>query len=325
MSTTIEHIEEAIGEATAPGFRARLIARGQARAIIWRDGVLPADAPTFSTKLSYDLYSYGFGLLGLGLRLREMGGDMTRARRAFEYAATALESVVAKGRHDDRDRNFHFVMASACYHLAHLSARAYSLLAIVQSEENFSLIERALALLILRDFNALEELTLKFRVDGVGSDSTIIATFQADWAASEKVHRLADDEDSVVLDGLALALTDNFFGAIATFLLALERGERSLLEKALNQLHEGVVISGEFNFLPQWWTYKLAVHLLSDLWESTFHEMLPLLPAGGEAQDWVSLRELFIATLTVICNPVVQIAAFKQPVYCAQFPAVFQG
>jgi hypothetical protein len=27
----------------------------------------------------------------------------------------------------------------------------------------------------------------------------------------------------------------------------------------------------------------------------------------------------------VICNPVVQIAAFKQPVYCAQFPAVFQG
>jgi len=30
-------------------------------------------------------------------------------------------------------------------------------------------------------------------------------------------------------------------------------------------------------------------------------------------------------TITVICNPVVQIAALKQPVYCAQFPAVFQG
>jgi len=27
----------------------------------------------------------------------------------------------------------------------------------------------------------------------------------------------------------------------------------------------------------------------------------------------------------VICNPVVQIAALKQPVYCAQFPAIFQG
>ena len=29
--------------------------------------------------------------------------------------------------------------------------------------------------------------------------------------------------------------------------------------------------------------------------------------------------------VSVICNPVVQIAALKQPVYCAQFPAVFQG
>jgi hypothetical protein len=27
----------------------------------------------------------------------------------------------------------------------------------------------------------------------------------------------------------------------------------------------------------------------------------------------------------VICNLVVQIAALKQPVYCAQFPAIFQG
>jgi len=29
--------------------------------------------------------------------------------------------------------------------------------------------------------------------------------------------------------------------------------------------------------------------------------------------------------LAVICNPVVQIAALRQPVYCAQFPAIFQG
>jgi lactam utilization protein B len=27
----------------------------------------------------------------------------------------------------------------------------------------------------------------------------------------------------------------------------------------------------------------------------------------------------------VICNPVVHIAAFKQPVCCAQFPVIFQG
>ena len=51
----------------------------------------------------------------------------------------------AKGNPDEVDRDFHFVMAAASYHLAHLSARAYSLLAIVSADENFSLIERVLA------------------------------------------------------------------------------------------------------------------------------------------------------------------------------------
>jgi hypothetical protein len=65
MPITPEAIIAAITDATAIGFRGRLIARGQARAIIWRDGVLPPGAPGFSTQLSYDLHSYGYGLLGL--------------------------------------------------------------------------------------------------------------------------------------------------------------------------------------------------------------------------------------------------------------------
>ncbi len=39
MPTTPEAIVAAITDATATGFRGRLIARGQARAMIWRDGV----------------------------------------------------------------------------------------------------------------------------------------------------------------------------------------------------------------------------------------------------------------------------------------------
>lgn len=74
MASTIEAIEADIETASAPGFRGRLLARGQARAIIWRDGVLPPNAPGFSPLLSYDLQSYGYSLLGLGLRLRELGG-----------------------------------------------------------------------------------------------------------------------------------------------------------------------------------------------------------------------------------------------------------
>lgn len=92
MPTTVDGIVADINEASAPGFRGRLIARGQARAMIWRDGVLPPDAPAFSPQLSYDLHSYGYSLLGLGLRLGELGGDPAHARIAFEQAGTALEA-----------------------------------------------------------------------------------------------------------------------------------------------------------------------------------------------------------------------------------------
>ncbi len=131
MPTTPDAITAAITDAAAAGFRGRLIARGQARAMIWRDGVLPPDAPAFSPQLSFDLHSYAYGLLGLGLRLLELDGDQNQARTAFEQAATALEAVMAKGNRGEADRDFHFVMAAASYHLAHLSARAYSLLAVV--------------------------------------------------------------------------------------------------------------------------------------------------------------------------------------------------
>src|SRR6266446_9921877 len=166
MPTTPDAIAADITEAATAGFRGRLIARGQARAIIWRDGALPPDAPAFAPQLSYDLHSYAYALLGLGLRLRELGGDAAQARTAFEQAATALEAVIAKGNRQEVDRDFHFVMAAASYHLAHLSARAYSLLAIVQAEENFSPIERGLAHLMLRDLATLQTLVLAFRIQG---------------------------------------------------------------------------------------------------------------------------------------------------------------
>src|SRR3546814_5744544 len=105
MPTNLEAISQAITEAATTGFRGRLIARGQARAMIWRDGVLPADAPAFSSQLSFDLHSYGYVLLDLGLRLLEMDGERIQARLAFEQAATALEAVIAKGTNQEADRD----------------------------------------------------------------------------------------------------------------------------------------------------------------------------------------------------------------------------
>jgi len=143
MPTTVEAIQADIDAAIVPGFRNRLLARGQARAMVWRDGVLPPEAPAFTPQLSNDLLGYGYALLELGLRLRDLGGDQARARSAFEQAATALEAVIARGPRDEGDRSFHFVVAAASYHLARMSARAYSLLTIVFAEENFSRAERA--------------------------------------------------------------------------------------------------------------------------------------------------------------------------------------
>ena len=302
MPTTIEGIQASIDEAATAGFRGRLIARGQARAIVWRDGVLPPDAPNFSPQLSYDLHSYGYSLLGLGLRLRELEGDPAHARTAFEQAATALEAVIAKGARGEADRDFHFVMAAAAYHLAHLSARAYSLLAIVRGEDNFSPTEQALAQLMLRDIDALRDNVLSFRLSGEGSDARITAAFQAhldevDAAAQISAEPPDDGGSSFIFDGLDLALTDNFFAGLSIFLLSIERGERALLEQALARLREGFGICTELNLLPQWWSHRIAIHLLSDLWDATFHEKLPLVPSGGEASDWAQLRELFIASL----------------------------
>lgn len=286
-----------IAEAAAAGYRGRLIARGQARAMIWRDGALPPDAPAFSPQLSYDLHSYGYALLGLGLRLRELGGDAAQARVAFEQAATALEAVMAKGSRQEVDRDFHFVMTAASYHLAHLSARAYSLLSIVEVDDNFSPIERALAQLMRRNFGALHTSILDYRASGEGSDARIAAAIQTNLDQIEGAANPVDGGSDFLFDGLDTALTDAFLAAMSLFLLALERGERLLLDQALERLQLSLSICGELNMLPQWWAHRIAIHVLPDLWSNTFHERVPLQPAGGEAPDWPRLRELFIALL----------------------------
>jgi superfamily II DNA/RNA helicase len=297
MPTTLEAIAADIAEAATAGFRGRLMARGQARAVIWRGGILPPDAPDFAPQLSYDLHSHGYALIGLGLRLRELGGDEARARVAFEQAATALEAVIAKGNREEVDRDFHFVMAAASYHLAHLSARAYSLLAIVADDGNFSPIERVLSQLMRRNFGDLRANVLNYRASGEGSDARIAAALQARLDELGDAADPGDGGHDFLFEGLDTALIDAFLAAMSLFLLALERGERALLDQALERLRASLAICSELNLLPQWWAHRIAIHLLSDLWSNTFHEKVPLQPVGGEAAEWPQLRELFIALL----------------------------
>ena len=298
MATTIEAIDTDIEGAIALGFRGRLLARGQARAIIWRDGVLPPEAPGFSPLLSYDLQSYGYSLLGLGLRLRELGGSPDRARIAFEQAATALEAVIAKGDPADNERNFHLVIAAAAYHLGRFSARAYSLLAAAQGDQNYSTIERMLVHLMLRNLDQLEEDVFATRLALESSDDALADSFEEHLETIEDDQpALEGDGQSFLLDGVDLAIADNFSAALAIFLLALERGEAALIEPAMARLREGLAACAELNLLPQWWTHRIVIHLLDDLWSASFHEKLPVRPAGGPGPEWAGLRQRFIAVL----------------------------
>ena len=174
MAATLEELRANIDAAVVPGFRARLLARGQARGMIWRDGLLPEDAPNFGAELSDDLLSFGYSLLLHGLRYTDLGGDAATARKAFEVAAEALEAVVARGP-AGTERAFHRLIAAAAYHLGRYSARAYSLLYKGLTEANLSTIEKGLAKLMLRDLDGLARDIDAWFATGQGSDDALIA------------------------------------------------------------------------------------------------------------------------------------------------------
>jgi len=293
MATTIEEIVANIREAVDAGYRERLLARGHARSIIWKEGLLPEDAPPFSPLLSYDLLSYAYSLLALALRLKELEGDGDLCCQAFEQVAGAIEAVYANGDPEDIENGFHHFIAAASYHLGHYSARAYSLLRKIGDGGNFSPIERALSQIMLRNLSQLESLILDWRLKGNGDDDAILAAL-TQYASREDG---AEQVGSVIHDQIDLALSDNLFRALAIFLTALERGDGELVGQSVERLNVGLEISAELNLLPQWWAHRLGKHLLSDLWSSSFHERLPLAPPEGEGAEWTKLRNLYIALL----------------------------
>ena len=170
---TLEEKEARVVEAVETGFRGSLIARGQARSMIWRNGVLPDDAPDFAESLSYDLLSYGYALISDGLDILDEGGDSEIARQAFQNGAAALESVISNGG-ENAERGFHRLITGTAYHLARYSARAYSVLTTRLDEPNLTEAENCLALLMLRDIDRLEQTIAGIKTLGNGDDASLI-------------------------------------------------------------------------------------------------------------------------------------------------------
>lgn len=298
MASTLEELQANIDAAITPGFRYQLLARGQSRGMIWRNGILPEDAPNYGSELSDDLLSYGYSLLLHGLRYTELGGDADKARSAFAVAAEALEAVAAKGRFDP-ERDFHCLVAAAAYHLGHFSARAYSLLHKGLTEANLTTVERGLAKLMLRDLDGLSrDIEGWFKAGKSNDDALVTALARISEVPDGDESGEEGDSENRVLEVLVVALEENFMAALAMSLLALERGEDGLLTQVRARLKNGLDVAGELNLVSQWWCHRLATHLLGGLWDASFHQILPLEgPPGVDVGDWVQLRKLFIGSL----------------------------
>lgn len=291
----IDKLETEITDAVSAGFRNQLLERGQARSMIWSDGILPEDSPKFAPQLSYDLLSYGYSLINKGFRLLELGGDPEVYRLAFSKAGSAIEMVVHKGKQDDPSRGFHLILAAASYHLGRYSAKAYSLLK--NNPENITTPEKALRYVILRELNQLDKSVLNYKATGVADDQVLAELIDKESEHHALLKEIGEysDESKYELSIVDIALTDNYMSAVSTFLMALELGEQELLSKSTEILSNNLDVCNKLNMLPQWWVNRITKFLFNDLWLSSFHKILPIAPTAESV--WNDLRWKYIALL----------------------------
>jgi len=292
MAQSPEEIREALDRYLAPDFRARLRARGIARGMVWRDGVVPDGGPAFPEGLSADLLDFGYVVLSLALELRDANSTRETGARfktddAFVGAAEAIESAVRRGDPADGDQGRHLVVSAAAFHLAGYAARSYSMLPPSALAKNLASSERALALLLRRDLLRLRELIVSWLARDEHSDDAV-------------ARRLADEADTFDAgDAVVLALTTSYFRALGLADSALIMGERALYEQALAALSQVVRAAAEVGNIPSWWVATLTIHLLRDLWDQSLHTRLPTGPRGDLPPRWDQLRGDFIAQLAV--------------------------
>ena len=279
---TIEELTTFLERMTVENFRGRLQARGQARALIRRDGIFPDDTPAFSETIDIDLAEYAFSLLRASLALREAGGENEIWRRGFVRAGNAFESLVQNGSPETISRGFFRVIGAASYHLASYSALAFSLISQGPDSRNLAPIEEALVSLIIRD---LEELGVQAKTwiqDPKHDDEAI-----AHAAISGKI-----DPDDVIM----LVVTSTVYRAFAFFEFALQTGDDELVEEARELLRKTLSLTKNANAVSLWWIVRIAFNLIDDLWSSSLHRTLPL-EGPPDATNYQELRRLFIGEL----------------------------
>ncbi len=283
MPQTIEDLTERLLAVTRTGARARLVARGLARGMVWRDGVVPTGAPTFATSLSADLLDHGYSVLDQALRLKDLGGRVDIIEQALRVAAESLEAAARKGAAEPA-REFHLVAAAAAFHTAGYGARAFCLVPQGHERGNVSTPERMLAALIKRQLRSLRIECVQWLANGRHQDAFL-------------AEALRGNDDTTVDDVEQIALTGNFVSAMGSFLSAQQRGDAAAAEGCRERLFEGSQASALRGYVSLWWANTLASHLTSDLWRTSLHSVLPAEVVGEGREAWSQWRQRFIAVL----------------------------
>ncbi len=273
-----------------PQARGRLLARGLARGMVWRDGVVPDGGPDFPSSLSADLLDFGYGVLALALELRDanrerQGDQVFETEEPFRVAAEAIESAVRRGDPTEQEQGRHLIVCAAAFHLAGFAARAFSLLPGPALEKNLSSAERALGLLLRRDLLRLRGHVVQWFSDPARSDAVIAGRL------------LAEDDEFGPEDAAVVALSATYHRALGLADSALLSGDAALSDAALEALAQVVAASASIGNVPMWWVAILTLQLVRDLWEQSFHLRLPSGPGSGLPVRWNDLRRDFIALL----------------------------
>lgn len=290
MAQNPEAINQALTALIQPQARGRLLARGLARGMIWRDGIVPEGAQEFSASLTPDLLDFGYGVLSLALELRDANRDREANQRfntdeAFRVAAEAIESAVRRGDPLDGDQGRHLVVSAAAFHLAGFAARSFSMLPIPALTKNLASHERALGYLLRRDLPLLREHIIQWHEDPAHSDEAVAA-------------RLLDDSDNFgPEDAAVLALTTSYYSGLGLADTALLFGNRELFDAAVRTIEGVVASSAQIGNIPTWWVATLTLHLIRNLWDQSLFVRLPPDSGSPLPAKWSELRRDFIAQL----------------------------
>ncbi len=284
MAESIEDLSYRLQVAIAPGFRERILDKGLARGLIWRDGVLPPGSPSFPNSLTEDLLDYAHTIMAMALRLRTLSPRAVHLERAFLVAGEAIEAAVHHGK-GGGDCGFHRVSSAVAFHLARYAARAYSMLPAGIEGDNLAPTEKALVWLLRRKLDELHASFSSWLLDAAHEDGRIAA-------------QLREDPDFNEVDAVHTVMTTSFMRGLALFDHAILTGDPTSAASAKLQLTTTACSARDLHAVSHWWTATLASHLVDELWQLSLNQQIPLLPeTDGDCGRWHNLRRSYIQRL----------------------------